>query len=60
MTPRVLAVPYASRTARSRRALATADTELRLIAAAATIGLSRRCSEIGYRTPAATGTPRAL
>ena len=35
------------------------ETELKLIAAAATIGLSRMPKE-GYRTPAATGTPTAL
>ena len=45
---------------RRRRALAMTDTELKLMAAAAIIGLSSRCAEIGYSTPAAIGTPRAL
>ena len=35
------------------------DTELRLIAAPAIIGLSSR-PQNGYSTPAATGMPRAL
>ena len=43
----------------SRNALATTDTELRLIASAAIIGLSSR-PKAGYSTPAATGTPMAL
>ena len=47
-------------TARNRRALLTTDTELRLIANAAIIGLSSRCSEIGYSTPAAMGTASPL
>ena len=42
-----------------RRALLTTDTELRLIASAAIIGLSSR-PNTGYSTPAAIGTPRAL
>jgi len=41
------------------KALKTTDTELRLIAAAAIIGL-KRIPKKGYRTPAAIGTPRAL
>jgi hypothetical protein len=44
---------------RSRNALPITDTELRLIAAAATMGDSSR-PNIGYSTPAATGMPRAL
>jgi hypothetical protein len=44
---------------RRRRALPITETELRLIAAAASMGLSSR-SKKGYSTPAATGTPRAL
>jgi len=44
---------------RSRNALPITDTELRLIAAAATMGESRR-PKTGYRTPAASGTPSAL
>jgi hypothetical protein len=43
----------------SRSALATTDTELRLIASAAIIGLSSRPVS-GYSTPAAIGTPSAL
>lgn len=43
----------------SRRALLTTDTELRLIAKAAIIGLNSSPKE-GYSTPAAIGTPRAL
>jgi hypothetical protein len=43
----------------SRRALAITDTELKLMAAAAIIGLSSRPKN-GYRMPAATGTPRVL
>ena len=43
----------------SRSALATTDTELRLMASAATIGLSRS-PVAGYSTPAASGTPIAL
>jgi hypothetical protein len=35
------------------------DTELRLMAAAANIGL-RRMPKNGYNTPAASGTPSAL
>ena len=36
-----------------------AETELKLIAAAASIGLSKM-PKIGYNTPAAIGTPKAL
>lgn len=43
----------------SRRALAMTETELRLIAAAASIGLSSS-PKFGYRTPAAIGTPTTL
>ena len=48
-----------SETPRSRSALATTDTDEKLIASAASIGLSRR-PNTGYSTPAATGTPSAL
>jgi len=48
-----------SATRRSRSALPMTDTELRLIAALAMMGLSRR-PNTGYSTPAAMGTPRAL
>ena len=44
---------------RSRRALVTTHTELRLMAAAAIMGLSVTPSA-GYSTPAATGIPMAL
>jgi hypothetical protein len=43
----------------SLSALAITETELKLIAAAAIIGLSRSPKN-GYRTPAATGTPTML
>jgi hypothetical protein len=39
----------------SLRALPATDTELKLIAAAAIIGLSKK-PKVGYKTPAATGT----
>ncbi len=42
-----------------RSAFAITETELRLIAAAASIGDKSRCSH-GYSTPAAMGTPTAL
>jgi len=49
-----------SKRARPRRsALATTETELRLIASAAIIGLSSS-PVAGYNAPAATGTPNAL
>ncbi len=53
--------PISSQTCalRSRSALKMTDTELKLIAAAASIGLRSR-PEMGYKTPAATGTPSAL
>ncbi len=51
--------PHQSRTARSRSALPITDTEDRLMAAAAMIGLSSSPVN-GYRTPAAIGTPSAL
>ena len=44
---------------RSRRALPTTDTDDRLIASAASIGLNST-PNTGYSTPAATGTPSAL
>ena len=44
---------------RSRSEFAITETELKLIAAAAIIGLSSNPKN-GYSTPAATGTPRAL
>ena len=44
---------------RNRRALVITDTELKVMAAAAIIGLNRM-PNIGYRTPAAIGTPMAL
>jgi len=50
---------YASSIFRSRKALLITETELRLIAAAASIGLSSR-PNTGYRMPAATGTPMLL
>lgn len=43
----------------SRRALAMTDTELKVIAALAMIGLSNN-PNAGYSTPAATGTPSTL
>lgn len=48
-----------SGTRRSRSALPMTDTELRLMAALAIIGLSSSPNH-GYRTPAAMGTPRTL
>jgi len=50
---------YQSLMLRRRSALAMTETELALIAAAATIGLSST-PRTGYSTPAATGTPSAL
>ena len=44
---------------RRRSAFAITETELKLIAAAASIGLSNN-PNTGYRTPAASGTPSAL
>jgi len=44
---------------RSRSALLTTETELRLIASAAIIGDSTR-PNAGYSTPAASGTPMPL
>jgi hypothetical protein len=44
---------------RRRRALVITETELKLMAAAAKMGLSR-IPKNGYRTPAAMGTPMAL
>jgi hypothetical protein len=43
----------------SLNALPITDTELRLMAAAASMGLSNRPKN-GYNTPAATGTPTVL
>src|SRR5579884_4129000 len=51
-------LPY-SFTFLNRSALLITDTELKLMAAAAKIGL-RRIPKNGYSTPAATGTPIAL
>jgi len=51
--------PVHSRAPRNRKALPTTDTELKLIAAAAIIGLSSSPKK-GYSTPAATGTPIEL
>lgn len=53
-------MPHISFVVRSLNALLTTDTELKLIAAAANMGFRRRWCEIGYKTPAAIGTPRAL
>ena len=44
---------------RNRSAFAITETELKLIAAAAIIGLSNQ-PKTGYKMPAASGTPRAL
>ena len=44
---------------RNRKAFPITDTELNVIAAAASIGLSKM-PKTGYSTPAAIGTPRAL
>lgn len=44
---------------RKRNAFPITDTELRLIAALAIIGLSKMPNH-GYRMPAATGTPTKL
>lgn len=53
-------VPVAERrTVRRRSAVPITETELRLIAAAAIMGL-RSSPKTGYSVPAATGTPRAL
>ncbi len=49
----------ALRGARSRSALVITETELRAIAALAIIGL-RTMPNVGYSTPAATGTPMKL
>ncbi len=46
-------------TRRSRRALPITETELKLIAAAAIMGLSKR-PKAGYSSPAAIGTPTVL
>jgi len=51
--------PYQSFTAFNLSAFVITDTELKLIAAAAIIGFSSN-PKIGYRTPAASGTPSAL
>ena len=48
-----------SRSERNRSALLTTDTELKLIASAATIGDSIQPSH-GYSAPAASGTPMPL
>lgn len=44
---------------RSLKAFATTETELRLIANAATMG-DKRSPKAGYNTPPASGTPRLL
>ena len=46
-------------TCRNRSEFVITETELKLIAAAATMGLSRR-PKTGYSTPAAIGTPSEL
>lgn len=46
-------------TFRNRSALLITETELKVIATAAIIGLNSN-PKAGYRTPAATGTPNAL
>ena len=52
--------PYRySFTFRKRKAFVTTETELKLMAAAAIIGLNSRPKR-GYNTPAAIGTPSAL
>ena len=52
--------PMGQRRARRKRsAFPTTETELKLIAAAAIIGLSNRPNQ-GYSAPAAIGMPRAL
>lgn len=51
--------PLYNFTLRNRRAFAITDTELKLIAAAATIGFNNHPNS-GYSTPAASGTPAAL
>ncbi|MFT5138919.1 MAG: hypothetical protein ACI9CB_000548 [Rhodothermales bacterium] len=43
----------------SRKALAITDTELKLMAAAAIMD-DNNIPKTGYKTPAATGTPKAL
>ncbi len=48
-----------SSTLRKRRAFAITETELKLIAAAATIGFNSNPNN-GYSTPAASGTPRRV
>lgn len=50
---------HAQRRVLNRKALPTTDTEDRLIASAAIIGLSNQ-PKTGYSRPAAIGTPRAL
>ena len=47
------------RAVRRRRAFAITETELKLMAAAAIIGLNR-IPKNGYKTPAAIGTPSVL
>jgi hypothetical protein len=58
-TPRRSADPDHKRARCSRKALATTDTELKLMAAAAIMG-DNSSPKTGYSTPAAIGTPRAL
>src|SRR5579863_509257 len=57
--PRTYVARFQSFTFRSRRALVITLTLLKLMAAAAKMGLSRMPKK-GYKTPAAMGTPRAL
>jgi len=56
---RVLAVFIYNFTPRNLREFEITDTELKLMAAAAMIGLSSNPKN-GYNTPAATGTPSEL
>lgn len=51
--------PHHALTRRRRSALPTTETELKLMAAAAIMGLSNMPKK-GYRAPAAIGTPSAL
>ena len=56
---RMKRVFFHTRTLRNRSAFPITETELKLIAAAAIIGLGRMPKK-GYSTPAATGTPKLL
>jgi hypothetical protein len=57
--PMTVRKDFHSSTLRSRNALLITETELKLIAALARIGLSSS-PNTGYNTPAAIGTPSAL